>query len=195
MRILVLAAHTDDAEFGCGGSIARFIEEGHQVHVVAFTYCALDILKEEFFRSCSKMGVEGKLLGFEARNFARDRQGILDTMIRERDRIAPDLVLLHNTEDIHQDHGVIAQEGIRAFKGTTVLGYELPWNSLSFRSTAFIKLQERHVTKKVDAVGCYASQSHRNYSDPEAVRAQCLMRGTAIGTRFAECFEAIRYVI
>src|SRR5699024_12177975 len=34
--ILVLAPHTDDGELGCGGSIARFIREGHEVHYVAF---------------------------------------------------------------------------------------------------------------------------------------------------------------
>ena len=37
MRILVLAPHTDDGEFGCGGSIARFASEGNEVHYVAFS--------------------------------------------------------------------------------------------------------------------------------------------------------------
>ena len=36
-RILVLAPHTDDGEFGCGGSIAKFINEGRQVYYVAFS--------------------------------------------------------------------------------------------------------------------------------------------------------------
>jgi len=36
-RILVLAPHTDDGEFGCGGSIARFIEEKKEVFYVAFS--------------------------------------------------------------------------------------------------------------------------------------------------------------
>ena len=30
-KILVLAPHTDDAEFGCGGAIAKFIKEGKEV--------------------------------------------------------------------------------------------------------------------------------------------------------------------
>ena len=36
-NILVLAPHTDDGEFGCGGSIAKFIEAGDQVYYVAFS--------------------------------------------------------------------------------------------------------------------------------------------------------------
>lgn len=36
-KVLVLAPHTDDAELGCGGSIAKFVEEGREVHVVSFS--------------------------------------------------------------------------------------------------------------------------------------------------------------
>ncbi len=36
-RILVLAPHTDDGEFGCGGSIAKFIEAGKEVFYAAFS--------------------------------------------------------------------------------------------------------------------------------------------------------------
>ena len=36
-RILVLAPHTDDGELGCGAAIARFVEQGAEVHYVAFS--------------------------------------------------------------------------------------------------------------------------------------------------------------
>ena len=36
-NIVVLAPHTDDGEFGCGGSIVKFIEEGYNVYYVAFS--------------------------------------------------------------------------------------------------------------------------------------------------------------
>jgi len=36
-KILVILAHPDDPEFFCGGAIARWIEEGHQVNYVLFT--------------------------------------------------------------------------------------------------------------------------------------------------------------
>lgn len=34
-NVLVLAPHMDDGEMGCGGTIARFVEEGRKVHYVA----------------------------------------------------------------------------------------------------------------------------------------------------------------
>ena len=38
-KVLVVAPHTDDAEFGCGGTIARMIDEGLDVHIAAFSAC------------------------------------------------------------------------------------------------------------------------------------------------------------
>ena len=36
-KIIVLAPHTDDGEFGCGASIAKFIEEEKEIYYVAFS--------------------------------------------------------------------------------------------------------------------------------------------------------------
>ena len=36
-RVLVLAPHTDDGEFGCGGTMARLVEAGVEVHYQAFS--------------------------------------------------------------------------------------------------------------------------------------------------------------
>jgi LmbE family N-acetylglucosaminyl deacetylase len=36
-RVLVLAPHTDDGEFGCGGTIARLVDRGAEVRYVAFS--------------------------------------------------------------------------------------------------------------------------------------------------------------
>ena len=60
-------------------------------------------------------------------------------------RLEPDAVLLPTAEDIHQDHATIAAEGLRAFKRTTVLGYEIPWNQFRFAKQAYVVLEERHV--------------------------------------------------
>ena len=38
-RVLVLCAHPDDGEFGCGGPIAKFTEEGKLFYYVAFSKC------------------------------------------------------------------------------------------------------------------------------------------------------------
>lgn len=45
-KILVLATHTDDLEFGCGATVATLIEEGNTVYCAAFSACKQSERKE-----------------------------------------------------------------------------------------------------------------------------------------------------
>jgi LmbE family N-acetylglucosaminyl deacetylase len=80
--------------------------------------------------------------------------------------LEPDAVFQPSLHDIHQDHQVIAAEGLRAFKRTTILGYEIPWNNFDFAYQAYFALERTHLERKVAALEKYASQQHRRYSDP-----------------------------
>lgn len=97
--------------------------------------------------------------------------------------------------DIHQDHSTIANEGVRAFKNTTVLGYELIWNNLSFHTTSFVKLEEKHILKKCLALNEYKSQGLRDYMSKDFIYSLAKSRGVQIGCEYAESFEVIRWVI
>ena len=181
-RILVLAPHTDDGEFGCGGTIGRFIDEGKEVFYMAFSAAeeALppelpkDTLRKEVKEAVRILGLPASnliILSYPVREFLHHRQQILDDMIRIGGEIKPDVVLLPSPHDTHQDHQTIAQEGFRAFKKVTMLGYELPWNNLSFQTQAFVFLEESHLKKKIDALACYRSQMDRPYASEEFVRS------------------------
>lgn len=61
-------------------------------------------------------------------------------------------MFIPSLHDIHQDHTTIAQEGVRAFKNTTILGYELIWNNLTFNTQCFITLGEKDVQRKILAL-------------------------------------------
>jgi LmbE family N-acetylglucosaminyl deacetylase len=98
-------------------------------------------------------------------------------------------------KDIHQDHTTIAQEGLRAFKNITILGYELIWNNLSFDTTSFIKLEKKHIQTKCDALKAYESQEGRDYMSEDFIFSLARTRGVQIGTEFAESFEVIRWVM
>src|SRR3989338_6124176 len=113
-RVLVLAPHTDDGEFGCGGTLARFVREGREVHYVAFSAAEKSVppefpthvLRSELREATGRLGIPAanvRCLDFEVRDFPRDRQRLLESMIRIRDEVEPDLVLLPSSFDTHQD--------------------------------------------------------------------------------------------
>jgi LmbE family N-acetylglucosaminyl deacetylase len=205
-KILVLAPHTDDLEFGCGGTIAKLIEEGNMVYCAAFSACRQsvreefpeDILITEIKAASTILGIKLEnliLFDYNVRTFNYHRQEILDDILRLKTNLQPDIVFIPALTDLHQDHFTIAQEGFRAFKFSSLLSYELPWNNLSFNTASFMKLEERHILKKIDAVNEYKSQAHRPYANEEFIRALARTRGVQINTNYAECFEVIRWIL
>lgn len=205
-KVLVLAPHTDDGELGCGATISRFIEEGASVYYAAFSTADESVPKEY---PSNQLEIEVKeathILGilkenliiykYQVRKLNFIRQEILDLLIKMRDEIKPDLVMLPSSKDFHQDHQTITQEGIRAFKFCSVLGYELIWNNLSFSTDCFISLKEEHLNKKIEALSAYKTQAKKSFMSPEFIRSLALVRGTQIGVAYAESFEVIRWIL
>ena len=206
-QILVLSPHTDDGEIGAGGTIARFVEEGKEIYYVAFSSCEAsvpkgfpeDVLKIECKKATSILGIKPEnviLLEYEVRTFPLHRQEILDDMIALNRQIKPELVLVPSSNDIHQDHQVIYAEALRAFKkNASIWGYEHPWNNLTFTTDIFVKLEERHIKKKIEAMKQYESQNFRPYFDEKYIKALAYMRGTQVDYPFAETFELIRLLV
>ena len=204
-RVLVLAPHTDDGEFGCGATIARLVDGGTEVRYVAFSIATRslpdgfppDTLAREVREATAELGVAESLLDvhdFEVRTFPEHRQEILELLIGLWDEWKPDAVLQPSVRDIHQDHQVIAAEGLRAFKRTTILGYEIPWNNFNFDYQAYVALEREHVERKVRALAKYESQQHRRYSDPEYIWNVARTHGINVNREYAEVFEVYRVV-
>ena len=204
-RALVLCPHTDD-EFGCAGTVLRLVEAGVEVRYLALSTCEKsvpegfprDVLADECRACTASLGLppEAVELGpFEVREFPRDRQPILERLVALRREYEPDLVLLPSSSDRHQDHATVHQEGFRAFKHATLLGYELPQNEVSFATSAFVALDERLLARKIGALGEYKSQGFRPYSTPAFIRSLATVRGMQAGAAFAEAFEVIRWVV
>ena len=204
-KILVLAPHTDDGELGCGGSIARFCAEAKEVYYAAFCLCSKSLpadlptntLELECKKATALLGIPASnliLFNYEVRQLPQSRQQILEELLKLNQQINPDMVLLPAASDVHQDHQVIHQEGLRAFKNTTFAGYELPWNNYSFRTNFFMKLSENEVNKKIEALQSYQSQSHRNYMQPDFIRSLAKVRGVQCNSDYAEAFELYKII-
>ncbi len=205
-NILVLAPHTDDGELGLGGTINYFIENGHHVTYVAFSTAEQsvpdgfpkDILKTEVKKATHMLGVKTEdviIYNYEVRKLNYARQEILEELIKLRKNSHFDLVFVPSLNDIHQDHATIAHEGLRAFKNTTVFGYELIWNNLTFNTQCFVKLQKRHIEAKVNSLKEYKSQGFRDYLSEDFIFSLAKSRGVQVGAEYAEAFEVIRLFV
>lgn len=204
-RALVLAPHTDDGEFGCGGTMARLADEGAEVRYVAFSIAtrslpdgyAPDTLAREVREATAELGIPESNLtvhDFDVRTFPERRQDILELLIELWEEWPPDVVFQPSLHDVHQDHQVIAAEGLRAFKRTTILGYEIPWNNYDFAYQAYVALERSHLERKAAALARYASQQHRRYSDPEYMWSLARTHGINVNREYAEVFEVYRVV-
>lgn len=205
-RILVLAPHTDDGEFGCGGSIAKFIEAGKKVFYVAFSTAEKsvpiglpkNILETEVKEATLRMGIPPSHLiiyKYEVRKLNYIRQELLEELVKIKQEVKPDLVFIPSQNDLHQDHQTVATEAIRAFKQVSIFGYELPWNTITFHTQGFIKLNKSHIETKIHALNAYHSQSQKAYAKEDFIWSWAKTRGTQIGTEFAETFEITRWVM
>ncbi len=199
-RVLCLGAHPDDIELGCGALLAHMASLT-EVRCVTLSdnqkNPALRGLVEEHYRSMEVLGVprDRVILGpFETRNFLRDRQAILEYLYRLNGEYQPDLVFVHTRADIHQDHNVVTEEALRAFRGVTVLGFDVLRSSYGFFPHFLVEVSEACVERKLQALAQYETYRDKYYFDPEVIRATMVRHGALAGKPYAEGFDILRIV-
>jgi len=198
-KVLFLAPHSDD-EVWCAGTIARFVEEGKEVHYAVFSFCEEsvppgyppDVLHRETAESLEVLGISEHThkYNFQVRCFPERARDIRETAVSLLREISPHVVMVPSTYDWHQDHQVITSEARRVFRFCSILGYETALKLIPSEHSCFIKIEERHLQKKLEAAACYKSQDFRKAW--EDITSLARMRGRQVQVEFAEMFEVIR---
>jgi len=205
MKILILSPHTDDAEIGCGASIAKFIEQGEQVRVITFTDCSDelksyddDILRQEFTKSMGFLGVKDFiLLNFKARFIESRIHEIRQIIYDQFDDFKPDILYIPSLTSRHEDHLTVAIAGnqVAGRRDVKVLGYYLVGDNISFKPTYFEVIEETHMSKKLTALRCYSSQYDlRSFFSDANFEATLRFYSTMTGNELVEPFEVIKWV-
>ena len=205
--ILVLSPHTDDGELGAGGTISKFLDEGKDVYYIAFSGCEASVpqglpkntLRKECKRSTKILGLKPDkviIMDYEVRTLPEHRQEILEKLIKLKGEFQPEIVLVPSSHDMHQDHGVIYWEALRAFKKeASIWGYEHPWNNLSFSTDIFVVLNLKNMERKLKALKEYKTQKSKSYMDEKNIMALGCTRGSQLDQPYAEAFELIRLIV
>jgi len=199
-RLLFLGAHPDDIELGCGAFISHILDKCEFLCVTLSDNQKNPQLKnlvEEHYRSMEVLGVprERSILStFETRHFPRDRQEILEYLYSLNREFKPDVVFVHTTCDIHQDHQVVTTEALRAFRGTSVLGFDVLRSSYGFFPHFLVEVSEEDVERKLAALAEYKTYADKYYFDPQILRATLIRHGALAERPYAEGFDTLRII-
>jgi len=199
-RVLLLGAHPDDIELGCGALLHHMAKEADVLCVTLSDNQKnpdLRNVKEEHYVSMAILGVpKAKIIfgPFTTRVFPDSRQEILEYFLKLRKDYQPDLIFVHSKQDIHQDHLTMTDEALRAFRGITLLGFDVVRSSYGFFPNFLVKVTEEDVNKKIEALSKYKTYRDRYYFNSELTRSIMVRHGALAECPFAEGFDILRIV-
>jgi len=218
-KTLIVAAHPDDEVLGCGGLIAKLINQGEQVRVVFIaegSSCRHNTLTDEVqeeinFRN--QCGIEAmKVLGVNDYYFYNFPCGRLDsepfieiakTIEREILDYEPITVLTHSRNDVHNDHKAIFKATVQATRPVgkivkNLLSFEIlsssEWSyTESFKPNVFVNITST-IDVKINAMHCYSTEQpkHPHPRSDQVIKSLATMRGAQSGVKYSEGFEIIR---
>jgi N-acetylglucosamine malate deacetylase 1 len=199
-KVCFIGAHPDDIELGCGALIAQITAD---TEVICITLSDnqknpdLVNVVNEHYKSMQVLGVarENIIVGeFETRRFPQVRQEILEYIIQLKHKFSPDIVFVHTKADLHQDHVTATEETLRAFRGTTVFGYDVLRSSYGFFPNFLVEVSGKDVEKKVQALAEYKTYRSKYYFNPDITRATLIRNGAIAERPYAEGFDILRII-
>lgn len=199
-KTLFLGAHPDDIELGCGALIHHIADRTDVLCVTLSDNQKNPQLKNivnEHYRSMNILGIPADkiIIGpFSTRVFPDARQEILEYFLKLRTDFQPDLIFTHSGHDMHQDHNTMTEEALRAYRGITVLGYDVVRSSYDFFPHFLVEVTEEDVNKKIEALAAYETYRDRYYFNSELTRAIMIRHGALAECTFAEGFDILRIV-
>jgi LmbE family N-acetylglucosaminyl deacetylase len=199
-RVLFLGAHPDDIELGCGALLHNLLPHSEVLCVTLSDNQKNPQLKnlvQEHYASMAVLGVPRNrviLETFTTRYFPNARQEILEYLLKLRHDFKPQIVFTHTQQDIHQDHNVVTQEALRAYRGMTVLGFDVVRSSHGFFPHFLVEVTEEDVNKKISALLQYKTYHEKYYFNPELLRATMIRHGALAERTYAEGFDILRIV-
>lgn len=213
MKVLVFAPHNDDEVLGVGGTIAKYVRDGHEVYICEVTSGKnaerVKRIQDEALKAHQILGVKDTFfLGFPVVELNNCSTIELNTAIEEIvKKVNPEIAFIPHKGDMHIDHNVVSRSAMVALRPISnpqlisIYAYETlsetEWNLPSV-DNAFIPNVWCDITdtidKKIEAMKCFESQL-LEFPHPrslKAIRSLSEYRGSTVGVNNAESFMLIR---
>ena len=217
--ILVVAAHPDDEVLGCGGVMARHVNNGDKVHVVFMSDGVtsrtgadskeVDVRKQAAKEAGNLLGIEQppRFLGFpDNRMDSIVLLEIVQALEQVIDEIEPEVVYTHHSGDLNIDHKITHQAVMTACRpqpGFCVRGiysFEVlsstEWSTNnSFIPNYFVDISDT-LELKISAIKAYCAElrTFPHARSIESIKALAKYRGASMGILAAEAFKVERLI-
>jgi LmbE family N-acetylglucosaminyl deacetylase len=202
MNILAFGAHPDDIEFGCGGTLAKYADNGHDVFLMVMTKGGRGgderVRTEEQGAAREIIMAKGIFWGGFEDTFPPPQKDMIDAVERIIEEVGPNMIFVNYHDDTHQDHRELARALKSAARNVrNVMYYEVP-STQNFTPTVFVDI-ERFMEIKDRALTAHHSQVMKTniegLSILEIARSLANFRGIQARIRYAEGFFPERLMI
>lgn len=209
MKILAVGAHLDDIEIACGGTLAKAVEDGHEVKALIMSQSGYtnkegmiqrsdDIAVREGLNALHTLGITDiEILSFETKDipFSSAVVNSIDLIISE---FNPDIIFTHHPFDTHQAHEGVSKSCIAAARRKNTIFFFEPITPsgrsyVPFKPQLYVDI-ESTLDKKIASLKCHTSEYNKFGAEDwvDGVRCRCGFRGYEIGKKYAEAFEILR---
>lgn len=199
--ILVIGAHPDDIELGCGGSLAKLSRGGAHVQAVIFSKGRRGVLSEanrelESRAALQAIGVTDiAIYDFEDTLLSRSLNDLIAVLDGHVASSKPYRVYTMFQHDRHQDHRAVYEASVISCRSVPqLLGYETPSSYPNFMPTIFEQIEDDLETK-LRALQCHTSQGSRLYMQEEKIRSAAHFRGAQIDLGPSEGFVPYKMIL
>lgn len=204
LRLLLLGAHPDDIEIGCGATVLRLVQEGlvSEAHWVVFSGDGVRIDEAHAGADAFLDGVDERRVlvrSFRDGFFQFDGAAIKEVFEDLKTSARPDLVLTHRTADLHQDHRFIGDLTWQTFRECPIWEYEIPKYDGDLRTpNLYVRVPDPLARRKVELLlDIYRSQADRPWFTAATFMAMLRLRGveSRAGSGYAEGFESRKTIV
>lgn len=199
LKLLVVGAHADDIEIGCGATILRIVRENPGLEVDWVVASAREARQGEAqssagaFLGCNRRA-RVHVWDFQDGFLPYSGSAVKEAFESLKSLCRPDLVLTHYRDDRHQDHRLISDLTWNTFRDAMVLEYEIPkWDGDVGNPNVYVKVDAGTAQRKVALLNeHFPSQHSRDWWDDETFLSMMRIRGIECRaeSRFAEAFYA-----
>lgn len=220
-KILFVAPHPDDETLGCGGTILKHKDAGHEIYWLILTQANQKLSDLEDFVSFQKDYISKAAKSYGFKDYVQlhfteielDKYpfvDIVDSIKKVFDHIKPNIIYVQNRSDVQSDHRLLfdavyaCTKNFRAPYLKKILMYETlsetefvpALQNNAFVPNVFVDITE-YLERKLEIMRLFSTET---MSDPyprsdHAIRGLASYRGSRVGVKYAEAFMLLLEIL